>query len=442
MKNNLQNQRELNIFSELIQLVSHCFKEVRLFCYYDCQLLQEEEKTKNSNTTGKNYVKRTSVNLAVLVSVFIAVISPTTLNAAGACYPVPDGIVSWWPGNGNANDVIGSNNGSLINNVTFQTGMVGAGFDFDGTSFVQAPTTGLPIGSSSRTLELWVNVKQSPLLPADTFVIAGYGSFGSFNEAFVLGSLFADQNSTYPFVSQWGYSLGPNPQPNGAWYHVAATTDDNSVVTFFVNGVLLGSTGMPINTTTQTGSSFYIGGITGNDFPWIQGLTGLVDEVSIYNRALSQDEISAIFGAGSAGKCVPVPFNKFSAEVTLNPGRGTSSTLTFKSEDNLLGAASDGVKPGDEPFQLKIGNISVNLPANTLMQKGDLYSYEGPIANDRQLEVTVKANSNAPAVSVKATITGNNLNGEWASPVKLTIGNDTATGNPNAMKETYKQQQR
>ena len=32
---------------------------------------------------------------------------------------------------------------------------------------------------------------------------------------------------------------------------------------------------------------------------------GLMDELSIYNRALSQSEIQAIYNAGSGGKCVP-----------------------------------------------------------------------------------------------------------------------------------------
>lgn len=390
--------------------------------------VQKEEKTRNGNTTLKNYVKRMSVGLAVMVSVLIAVISPTPLYAAGACYPVPDGIVSWWPGNGNANDIIDSNNGNLVNNVTFSTGMVGTGFDFDGTSFVQAPTTGLPIGSSSRTLEMWVNEDQ-PL--GDTTIFGGYGVFGNYNETFHLGSLVADSTSTNFYISQWGTSISSPSQQNGTWHHVAAS-NDNGFVTFYVDGASVNSGEFYIATPPDT--TFYIGGVPGYLFK------GLVDEVSAYNRALSQDEISAIFNAGSAGKCVPVPFSKFSAEVTLNSEKRKPSTLTFKSDGNLLGAASDGVNPSEEPFQLKIGNISVNLPAKSLTQKGVLYTYEGPIANDRQLEVTVKANSNSPAVFVEAIITGNNLSGEWASPVKVTIGNDTATGKPNKMKETYKQQ--
>src|SRR5206468_11845301 len=38
-----------------------------------------------------------------------------------------------------------------------------------------------------------------------------------------------------------------------------------------------------------------------------QAFDGLIDEVSLYNRTLSVDEISAVYNAGNAGKCPPVP---------------------------------------------------------------------------------------------------------------------------------------
>ena len=45
----------------------------------------------------------------------------------------PAGLVSWWPGDGNANDIVGDNHGTLENGATFATGKVNQAFSFDGT---------------------------------------------------------------------------------------------------------------------------------------------------------------------------------------------------------------------------------------------------------------------------------------------------------------------
>ena len=60
---------------------------------------------------------------------------------AGSCVSAPAGIVGWWPGDGNANDIAGTNNGTLQGGATATvTGLDGMAFSFDGTnSFVQVP---------------------------------------------------------------------------------------------------------------------------------------------------------------------------------------------------------------------------------------------------------------------------------------------------------------
>ena len=51
---------------------------------------------------------------------------------AQVCVPPPSGIVAWLPGDGNANDIIGGNNGTLEAGVTFAPGEVGQAFKFNG----------------------------------------------------------------------------------------------------------------------------------------------------------------------------------------------------------------------------------------------------------------------------------------------------------------------
>ena len=68
----------------------------------------------------------------------------TAVNDAPAMNLAPTtGLVGWWQADGNANDVLGANNGTLVNGATFATGRNGQAFSFDGTDdYVQ-------IGASS-----------------------------------------------------------------------------------------------------------------------------------------------------------------------------------------------------------------------------------------------------------------------------------------------------
>ena len=208
---------------------------------------------------------------------------------AQVCTLPPAGIVSWWPGDGNAHDIAGSNDGTLVNGVTFAQGEVGQAFAFNSTNFVQSNTADLPINSDDRTLELWVNVN-SFVTPEAFF--AGYGSFGFNNQTYHLGT-----SGNQLFFSQWGDAIfGPTLDP-GTWHHLAATSA-GGLVTLYLDGLAVGSKNMVLQTPAN---SFFFMGSPGGD-PY-RTLNGLTDEVTVYKRALSDAEISLIYSAGSAGKC-------------------------------------------------------------------------------------------------------------------------------------------
>jgi hypothetical protein len=208
--------------------------------------------------------------------------------------PVPSGILSWWPGDDNAADLVGSNGGTLNGNVGYYQGQVGDAFQFDGTDYVSAPTTGLPTGNADRTIEMWVKV--NAFATTESF-FAGYGNFGSTEETYQVGTL---EDGTL-FFSQWGQSFNGPALQAGKWYHVAVTSVGNAE-TLYLNGVSVATGSLTLN--TPTGSSLYIGRIPGALGDTRQ-LDGEVDEVSVYNRALSATEIDAIYQAGDDGKRKP-----------------------------------------------------------------------------------------------------------------------------------------
>src|SRR5262249_54583986 len=88
--------------------------------------------------------------------------TPTaTPTGSPTCSPPPSDLVGWWPGDGNIDDIVGGNNGTLQGNVTFASGMVGEAVSFDGNSYIDVRGTNLPVGNSSATISAWIKTTQT-----------------------------------------------------------------------------------------------------------------------------------------------------------------------------------------------------------------------------------------------------------------------------------------
>ena len=85
----------------------------------------------------------------------------------------------------------------------------------------------------------------------------------------------------------------------GVWYHVAGVRGSN-YLQLYVNGQLMGQAS--VSFAQDYGNFPLYFGTSGQSY-WDRKFSGLLDEVSLYNRALSSNEIAAIFAAGTAGKC-------------------------------------------------------------------------------------------------------------------------------------------
>src|SRR5271169_3729630 len=78
--------------------------------------------------------KRIKRALPGMMALLIFVLLTPQLLRAASCVPAPSGVVGWWPGNGNAVDIAGGNNGMLTNGVTYVPGEVGQAFNFNSNS--------------------------------------------------------------------------------------------------------------------------------------------------------------------------------------------------------------------------------------------------------------------------------------------------------------------
>jgi hypothetical protein len=194
-------------------------------------------------------------------------------------------LVSWWPGDGNARDKLGQNHGQLLHGAKYEEGKIGKAFSFDGKeSFFTAPTINLPHGNQARTLEFWVNVRS---LLSQEGILAAYGDYETYFESFILG-IFANHTL---FFSNLGWSFdGPRIKLN-RWYHIAVTCSNatpTNLLIVYVDGKEVSRGSGFIN--TKENAQFYLGHAPGR-MGKLRKLDGLIDEVKVYNRALTPEEI-------------------------------------------------------------------------------------------------------------------------------------------------------
>jgi len=233
----------------------------------------------------------------------------------GQCTDAPAGLVSWWPADGDANDIADSNDGTLQLGATFAAGQVDQAFSLDGTNdFVLVPhNANLAFGANQDfTIDAWVNL-QAPVANHDDAIVfqldiqhfrtgvspSGYGFFVG-RDTYEVQLELISSNAIFILSSS-------SPVPLNAWTHVAAVRE-GSVGRIYIDGVLDSSAVLTAGTVANS-DPFAIGGHFDTQFnPPVEvdhTFGGLIDEVEIFDRALSSAEIAAIFDAGSAGKCKP-----------------------------------------------------------------------------------------------------------------------------------------
>jgi formylglycine-generating enzyme required for sulfatase activity len=215
--------------------------------------------------------------------------------------PVPAGILGWWPGDNSPQDIIGNHAGTFVPDAKYGTGEVFQAFDFDGSdSYVQLPA--LASGLSQGTIEFWFNARTwNPTNSNGMFLwaqsaVPGSGSFDYMDLGTHPGFSSTGELMFGFYTTDWFWAKsGVRPQAS-TWYHVAGTWGPGGLC-IYVNGALCG-TNANYTGPAPGGNCDLIGRSSWNG----SGVNALVDEVSLYNRALSVSEIAGIYAAGSQGK--------------------------------------------------------------------------------------------------------------------------------------------
>jgi hypothetical protein len=199
-----------------------------------------------------------------------------------------DGLVAHYPFNGNALDESGNGNHGTVHGAMLTEDRFGksdGAYSFDGKNDYIISSPNLPIGNSVRSISVWFkSTSDSGYNGWYTNTVTSWGNASDNNNcdiAFYQGKLlfgaFANDVRTDVLVN------------DGSWHHVVVIHNGTILKIYLDHEVIASNKIRELNTTN---SSFYIGKRSGQSN---QHMDGVVDDVRIYNRALTESEIQQLY---------------------------------------------------------------------------------------------------------------------------------------------------
>lgn len=222
------------------------------------------------------------------------------VSSSGGINPLNIGLVSMYKAENNANDSLGTYNGTAQGGLTYSTGKSGNAFTFNGTNAYIDYGDVLDVGTSSWTYSVWFNT--SDIL----------------NEIMLFTKTFAGSSSGRLWASTYNYRLRFNFQALtniisvetaygtiavDTWYNAVFVIDRADRLKIYINGVLqsitvtAGTNDLTPYTSDNFNNNhpFRIGSYTSSDNTTpLSFFNGKIDEIGIWNRALTQSEITEL----------------------------------------------------------------------------------------------------------------------------------------------------
>jgi hypothetical protein len=240
-----------------------------------------------------------------------------------------DNLIHYWKLDGNSNDAVGSTNGSDTG-ITYSSGN---GKIVQGAGFARGSSSKISFGTGSDlqlqapfSIQLWYKPGNGSSVVANVMV-SGNNTGGNGIQLVNYNGAFGVNGMTfYEYYSGSFHGIDTDGLlTDGTWYHVVVT-DDGTTVKQYINGSVQSAT-MASGTIDYTS---FVGFLLGRTGSGADGLTGAIDEVGVWTRALSGSEVTQLYNGG-AGSAYP-----YVNAYTLTAATG-SYTLTGQAANLLKG---------------------------------------------------------------------------------------------------------
>jgi hypothetical protein len=301
----------------------------------------------------------------------------TSAHAQLPSYLPADGLVGWWPFNGNANDESGNGNDGVVNGATLtedRSGIPNSAFAFDGINdFISiSSASSLQFEPNlSFSVSLWLNSGEQVTNPNGYNGILGKSwSSGSTPPR---GWQIGRNNSTFQFQSRGGDDLnnqngnGPCGMVNnevliGENIHLVYVFDRQfDSIKIYINDLQIDGL-FCINISENMSNNAPL--LIGVDREGTFFSSGVIDDIAIYNRALTEQEIQNIYtgtntttdtGDGAAPLPQGIPYQAAARDANGQPVADSPVSVRF----SLREGAADGVASYIESHSLTTNSIGL-----------------------------------------------------------------------------------
>ena len=216
------------------------------------------------------------------------------------------GLVAYYPFNGDANDESGNGNNATVSGATLTTDPAGndnQAYAFNGSSgYISAPDNpSQQITTNMMSVAAWIRLnsdvgitqwrivnKQQSVNRAWGLEIFGAGYSGTNGQSATGNNVVFHDSNGSTYITCIATEVDLTPQ---VWYQVAVT-DDHGTIGIYINGELVRTCSNGVGIQASIESPIVIGRTSSENSFYFNGA---IDEVRIYNRALFQEEIQAIY---------------------------------------------------------------------------------------------------------------------------------------------------
>ena len=281
--------------------------------------------------------------------------SNTCSNLTGS---LATGLVGYWPFCGNANDESGNGNNGTVNGATLTTdrfGNVNSAYSFGVNQTINAGAmSNLGNNPTNYTQSIWIKMPALPSGSNNYFPLlskrhdnSGTDWMGLRVESDGKLKIFAD-DALYT-----GAIIGESGVLNtNEWIHVVGIKNGN-IYTLYVNGVQVASI---TDSHAMSGSSMNM--IFGAQLAWSKYFEGQLDDIAIWNRALTAAEIQELYTAGQTTYSWS-PGGATTPSITVSPTTTTTYTCTVTDANNQTATESSTVT---------VVNTSISASATTICE--------------------------------------------------------------------------
>jgi hypothetical protein len=285
--------------------------------------------------------------------------------------------VGWWPFNGNANDASGNGNDGVVNGAVLAEDRFGNtnqcyNFNANNGEFIQVPSS--PSLNSIQTgisILCWIFMDGGTGSGAPPRVLELRGAYGGGGDSGYIIRTIDNSNESRSFEMRWYNNNGNSSLGFGnttstlnalQWHHIMFVADGlTGTAKYYYDGELIDSSnGAVINSCNYNNNSLFIGAEPNLAGRW----GGLLDDIAIYNRALTEQEIQNVYngsstttdsGDGAAPLPQGIPYQAAARDANGQPVVDSPVNVRF----SLREGAADGAASYIESHGLTTNSIGL-----------------------------------------------------------------------------------